>query len=67
MSVVIECLEEKINSIQNEQLVRKVDREEVKTAIFYMKPDKSLGSDDMSPGFYQAFLGHSGNRYSEIL
>ena len=38
---------------QNESLTRPFAVEEVKDALFAMHPDKSLGDDGFSPGFYQ--------------
>lgn len=35
--------------------MRRICHEEVKFAIFSIHPDKSLGPDGFSPGFYQAY------------
>lgn len=53
--LVIECLQRKISESQNNLLVRRVTLEEVKAAMFDMKPDKSPGLDGMNPGFFQHF------------
>lgn len=52
---IIDCLSKKIDHVQNENLIRKVDMQEVKSAIFNMKLDKSPGPDGMSPGFFQCY------------
>lgn len=34
-------------------LLAEVEEKEIKATLFHMHPDKSLGHDGMSPGFYQ--------------
>ncbi|XP_062100071.1 uncharacterized protein LOC133805941 [Humulus lupulus] len=52
---VIDCLTPTITQEQNELMVRPIDDDEVKSALFQMHPDKSPGPDGMTPGFYQRF------------
>uniref|UniRef100_A0A803QGY6 Reverse transcriptase n=1 Tax=Cannabis sativa TaxID=3483 RepID=A0A803QGY6_CANSA len=51
--VVVECIQLKITEEQNEQMLGDVTVEEIKKkALFQMHPEKSLGLDGMTPGFY---------------
>uniref|UniRef100_A0A803QBY9 Reverse transcriptase n=1 Tax=Cannabis sativa TaxID=3483 RepID=A0A803QBY9_CANSA len=50
---VINCVNSSVLSFLHDELRMAVSEEEVKRAIFQMHPDKSLGSDGMTPGFYQ--------------
>lgn len=52
-SEVVDCIDPKISAEQNSILLAPVEENEVKRALFGMHPDKSLGPDCMSPGFYQ--------------
>uniref|UniRef100_A0A803Q0U5 Reverse transcriptase domain-containing protein n=1 Tax=Cannabis sativa TaxID=3483 RepID=A0A803Q0U5_CANSA len=51
----IECIQPSITLEQNDNLLQPITEEEVKTAVFQMHPDKSLGPNGMRPGFYQKF------------
>ncbi|KAL8090281.1 hypothetical protein AgCh_039666 [Apium graveolens] len=42
-----------ITEVQNKELLREVSVEEVRSALFHMHPDKSLGPNGMTPGFFQ--------------
>lgn len=53
MDQVIECMQPRITEEQNSGLSKEVTETEVKAALCYMYPDKSPGTDGMSPGFYQ--------------
>nr|XP_027082466.1 uncharacterized protein LOC113704793 [Coffea arabica] len=44
-----------ITEQMNKELSKKVEEKEIKTAFFSMDPNKALGSDDMSPLFFQRF------------
>ncbi|XP_074359607.1 uncharacterized protein LOC141699636 [Apium graveolens] len=46
--------------VQNSVLLDDIDTKEVKDALFHMHPDKSPGSDGMSPGFYQKYWSTMG-------
>lgn len=52
---VIDCIESKVTAVQNEMLLCPITVEEVRKALFHMHPDKSPGSDGMSPEFYQKY------------
>ncbi|XP_062100181.1 uncharacterized protein LOC133806062 [Humulus lupulus] len=52
---VTECISASISEDVNMDLVRPIESEEVKQALFQMHPDKSPGPDGFSPGFYQKF------------
>ncbi|XP_074324121.1 uncharacterized protein LOC141661039 [Apium graveolens] len=52
---VINCMTSKITGFQNEEMLRPVDDEEVRQALFHMHLEKSPGPDGMSPAFYQKF------------
>lgn len=54
---VVDCIDKKIMSARNEELMRPVVEEEVKEALFLMHPDKSLGTDGMTPSFFQKHRG----------
>lgn len=49
------CINTTVTEEQNSELGNEVTEEEVKRALFHMYPDKSLGPDGMTPGFYQKF------------
>uniref|UniRef100_A0A803QB91 Zinc knuckle CX2CX4HX4C domain-containing protein n=1 Tax=Cannabis sativa TaxID=3483 RepID=A0A803QB91_CANSA len=44
-----------VTSLQKAELLQHVTPEEVKKAMFQMHPEKSLGPDGMTPGFYQKY------------
>lgn len=44
-----------VSSMENESLIAKATVEEVKAAVFSMHPDKSPGSDELNPAFFQSF------------
>lgn len=46
---VTRCMSSKITREQNEEMLAKVEENEVKKALFDMQPDKSLGPDGMNP------------------
>lgn len=50
-------MESKLVEEDNINLLSPVEDDEVKKALFHMHSDKSPGPDDMSPAFYQRFLG----------
>lgn len=52
---IIECLCSRITQEQNSSLLRKFTNEELKIALFDMKPDKSPGPDGLPPGFFQHY------------
>lgn len=61
---VLEGVNRRISSVQNEKLIEDFTAEEVKNAIFSMHPDKSPGPDGMNPTFYQRFWEIIGNDVS---
>lgn len=50
---VVDCVPQTITREQNDYLLREIQDQEVKQAIFQMHPDKSPGPDGMTPAFYQ--------------
>lgn len=61
MAPVLECVQEGITQAQSLSLTRRVNKHEVQKALFEMHPDKSPGTDGMSPGFYQNYWDILGN------
>jgi len=49
---VLDCIESKLSDADNSFLSRRVVLQEVKEALFDMKPDKSRGPDGLNPGFF---------------
>uniref|UniRef100_A0A803Q4P0 Reverse transcriptase zinc-binding domain-containing protein n=1 Tax=Cannabis sativa TaxID=3483 RepID=A0A803Q4P0_CANSA len=49
---ISDCIEPSVSAIHNQKFL-KAAAEEVKTTLFDMNPDKSLGPDGMTPAFYQ--------------
>lgn len=52
---VLDCVKNCISNEQNDYLMSRVEKCEVKRALFSMHPHKSPGPDGMSQGFYQKF------------
>ncbi|XP_062114673.1 uncharacterized protein LOC133825790 [Humulus lupulus] len=52
---ILDCVPTSISEDINLDLIKPVEPEEVKQALFQMHPDKSPGPDGFSPGFYQKF------------
>ncbi|XP_062075810.1 uncharacterized protein LOC133779929 [Humulus lupulus] len=52
---VINCISLSITQAQNDLMLRPIEADEVKSALFQMHPDKSPGPDGMTPGFYQKY------------
>lgn len=52
---VIDCIKATITEHQNTMLLLPVTKEEVKSALFQMHPDKAPGPDGMTPAFYQKY------------
>ncbi|XP_062088488.1 uncharacterized protein LOC133795050 [Humulus lupulus] len=50
---VLDCIPYSVTTEQNMNLLRPVEGQEVKEALFQMHPDKSLGLDGMTPTFYK--------------
>lgn len=50
---VVNCVPGTITEVQNEELLRPVVEDEVKTALFQMNPDKASGPDGMTSTFFQ--------------
>ncbi|XP_019181633.1 PREDICTED: uncharacterized protein LOC109176682 [Ipomoea nil] len=61
LNPVLNCLQPSITSDQNGFLCATISPKEVKTAVFSMHPDKSLGPDGFNLGFHQAFWDILGN------
>lgn len=49
---VVECVEGKITTEHNAELLREDSEEEVKHALFQINPDKVPGPDGMTPTFF---------------
>lgn len=52
---VLNCIAPKVSDIDNTMLTRRVLLQEVKDALFEMKPDKSPSPDGLKPGFFIHF------------
>uniref|UniRef100_A0A803P2Y2 Reverse transcriptase domain-containing protein n=1 Tax=Cannabis sativa TaxID=3483 RepID=A0A803P2Y2_CANSA len=52
---VLSCVVPKVDEEQNNFLVRPIETQEVKDALFQMHPDKSLGPNGMNPKFFQKY------------
>lgn len=52
---VIECIPTTITDAQNDELLKPIEEEEVKRALFQMNPDKAPGPDGMTPAFFQKY------------
>lgn len=48
-------IQQSITSLSNEDLLKQVQEEEVKHALFQMNPDKEPGPDGMTPVFFQKY------------
>lgn len=64
---VVDCIHPKITEDHNSEILRPVDASEVKGAMFHMHPDKSLGPDGMSPGFYQRYWSIVGTDVTKMV
>uniref|UniRef100_A0A803QBR0 Uncharacterized protein n=1 Tax=Cannabis sativa TaxID=3483 RepID=A0A803QBR0_CANSA len=52
-SHISDCISPCISAAPNEDLLKPVEADEISKALFQMHPDKALGPDGMTPGFYQ--------------
>ena len=52
---VLKAMDHMVTPEMNHHLIQPYIVEEVKRALFQMHPSKSLGSDDMSPFFFQKY------------
>lgn len=52
---VVNCIDSKILNSQNVVLMKSIEYQEVKQAIFHMHSEKSPGPDGMSLGFYHKY------------
>lgn len=51
---ILDNLEAKVDNIQNSILLRKFSNEEIREALYEMKPDKSPGPDGLPRGFFNS-------------
>jgi hypothetical protein len=58
---VLSLIGPKISQEDNEKLLAPISKEELKTALFQMHPDKAPGPDGFNPAFYQHFWELCGN------
>lgn len=58
---MIDCMESKITSEQNSELLQPITDTKLKKALFHMQPYKSAGSNGMSLGFYQRYWNVMGD------
>ncbi|XP_019163176.1 PREDICTED: uncharacterized protein LOC109159529 [Ipomoea nil] len=56
-----------VTRVQNEDLLRPFEPDEVRNALFSMGKDKSPGPDGMNPGFYQSFWDVIGKDVTDIV
>ncbi|XP_019200076.1 PREDICTED: uncharacterized protein LOC109193678 [Ipomoea nil] len=57
----------RVTHTQNEALLRPFEKDEVRTALFAMFPDKAPGPDGMNSGFYQQFWDVVGGDVSDFI
>ncbi|XP_062103848.1 uncharacterized protein LOC133814961 [Humulus lupulus] len=53
--LIVDGIQPSITDHQNRELLKPVEADEVRMALFQMHPDKSPGPDGMTPAFYQKF------------
>ncbi|KAK2388712.1 hypothetical protein QL285_062362 [Trifolium repens] len=58
---VLSLIGPKISQEDNEKLLAPISKEELRTALFQMHPDKAPGPDGFNPAFYQHFWELCGN------
>ncbi|XP_019170961.1 PREDICTED: uncharacterized protein LOC109166463 [Ipomoea nil] len=63
----VDTMQSRVTNEQNDELLRPFEPEEVRSALFSMGKDKSLGPDGMNPGFYQAFWDIIGKDISDFV
>uniref|UniRef100_A0A803NUS5 Reverse transcriptase domain-containing protein n=1 Tax=Cannabis sativa TaxID=3483 RepID=A0A803NUS5_CANSA len=54
-SEVLSCVSPRVTDDENAILIRPIEDQEVKDALFQMHPDKSPGPDGMNPKFFQKY------------
>jgi carbamoylphosphate synthase small subunit len=52
---ILSLVVEKVSQEENEKLVAPITKEEVRTALFQMHPDKAPGPNGFNLAFYQHF------------
>nr|KYP34061.1 Transposon TX1 uncharacterized [Cajanus cajan] len=52
---ITDTLDCKISQLDNDQLIKPLSKDEIRTALFQMHKDKAPGPDDFNPGFYKRF------------
>lgn len=53
MADVLNCVQNRVTSVDNENLEQPFTCEEVQNALFSMNPYKALGEDGFNMGFFQ--------------
>jgi hypothetical protein len=53
VQAVLDSVPVKVTDIMNERICRPFDAEEIKRALFQMKPSKAPGADGFTAGFFQ--------------
>ncbi|XP_062093901.1 uncharacterized protein LOC133799929 [Humulus lupulus] len=65
---IISGVQRKITDDMNQTLLARIDKDEVKEALFQMHPDKAPGPDGFNPGFYQKYWDIVGSDvYQDVL
>ena len=54
-NAVFRCVRRKVSEVQNQELTRPFEAQEIKDALFSMHPDKAPRPDGMNPGFFQNY------------
>ena len=52
---VLQAIERRVTPQMNDRLTQQYTLDKVRTALFQMHPLKALGTDDMSPFFFQKY------------
>jgi hypothetical protein len=55
---VVQFVRRKVTDLMNDDLVVPLSAEEVKKAMFMLRPNKALGPDGVTVGFYQKHWQH---------
>lgn len=64
---VVNYIQTSVTEEQNLHMLKPVEHQEVKNALFHMHPDKSPGPDGMSPGFYQKYWSIVGKDITHLV
>lgn len=64
---VVKHMHSPVTEEHNASMLKPVDHQEVKNALFHMHPEKSPGPDGLSPGFYQKYWSTVGGDITRLV